>query len=430
MRITEFKQSVPKELIKKGLIFYSTEKDKPHKDSKGRELFFTDSDIKKLVENTNNYLSYSSGIPIFTEHNKDVNNQVGEIDEPLEVRQITEDDINSNPKWEHLLGRWGVFSDSVRIMDDDLIDKINRGLSKTLSAGIDLKNFHIREVSLVGVPAIPNTVLFHDDMGNIVNFNALLLDEALKDKDESGKQRQQAQKIFDTLLDVLDNVKSVSSQDEVEGNMQKDVLIQQNLSQFQNKILEMYKVSKDEQVQNENQSNQTLQKQTSQQNQSPKFNNLQDFVEYSNQLSKENEGNSNMQFYYLNGVPVVGYDDDVSEYGLYGKARYHVKAFGDKLKKGYAKTVAEGRKKRNYDINKKMNRLMSQKNQPKSRMTPENFTNRREALAMKGVKLNSKEAGLVDAMRAVRKPVGLGVGALGAGAAGGYALGRRKRDRR
>ena len=273
MRITEFKQSVPKELIKKGLIFYSTEENKPHKDSKGREFFFTDRDIKRLVENTNNYLSYSSGIPIFTEHNKDVNNQVGEIDEPLDVRQITEDDINSNPKWEHLLGRWGVFSDSVRIMDDDLIDKINRGLSKTLSAGIDLKNFHIREVSLVGIPAIPNTVLFHDDMGNIVNFNALLLDEALKDKDESGKQRQQAQKIFDTLLDVLDNVKSVSSQDEVEGNMQKDVLIQQNLSQFQEKVLEMYKVSKDEQVQNNNQSNQTLQQQTSQQNQTPKFNN-------------------------------------------------------------------------------------------------------------------------------------------------------------
>lgn len=219
----------PNSLTKEGLIFYSTLKDSPHVDSRKVKHDFSPDKIYQLVENTNRHFDMSEvGIPVLTEHKKDVNNVVGFIESPVEARIIDEVYTKGNPKLKHLLGRVGVFVKDVVIRTPEIIDRMKRGLAKTVSAGIDLDSFSIKELSLVALPAIPNATLFSyhgskskSNMKKVKNKNvgysesnyALSLDEAINAGQTLEQQREEALKLFNAFLEVVEDANEINEEE-------------------------------------------------------------------------------------------------------------------------------------------------------------------------------------------------------------------------
>lgn len=220
------------ETIKKGLIFYSTTDDSPHIDSRKVAHDFPPEKVIKLVENTNKHFETTEiGIPVLTEHQKNVNNVVGFIESPLEAKVITEEYTKGNPKLKHLLGRVGVFVSDVKIKSSEIIEKMNQGLAKSVSAGIDLDSFSIKELSLVALPAIPNVSLYSYNTnqsqrkGNMKrnrknylllpkesNF-ALSIDEAMSASQTMEQQREEAQKVFTAFLEVVESANEMDEEE-------------------------------------------------------------------------------------------------------------------------------------------------------------------------------------------------------------------------
>jgi len=231
--LKEVENNDPNSLTKEGLIFYSTLENSPHVDSRKVSHDFSPDKIYQLVENTNKHFNTSEvGIPVLTEHKKDVNNVVGFIESPVEARVIDEVYTKGNPKLKHLLGRVGVFVKDVVIKTPEIIDRMKRGLAKTVSAGIDLDSFSIKELSLVALPAIPNVTLFsyHSNKSNstmtkVKNKNllvskrynetnyALSIDEAISASQTLEQQREEALKLFNAFLEVIEDANSIDEEE-------------------------------------------------------------------------------------------------------------------------------------------------------------------------------------------------------------------------
>jgi len=219
------------ETIKKGLIFYSTTDESPHVDSRKVAHDFPPDKVIKLVENTNKHFETTElGIPVLTEHQKNVNNVVGFIESPLEAKVITEDYTKGNPKLKHLLGRIGVFVNDVKIKSSEIIEKMNQGLAKSVSAGIDLDSFSIKELSLVALPAIANATLFsyqnqNQRKGNMKRNKknylllpkesnyALSIDEAMSASQTIEQQREEALKVFTAFLEVIESANEIDEEE-------------------------------------------------------------------------------------------------------------------------------------------------------------------------------------------------------------------------
>jgi len=219
------------ETIKKGLIFYSTTDESPHVDSRKVAHDFPPDKVIKLVENTNKHFETTElGIPVLTEHQKNVNNVVGFIESPLEAKVITEDYTKGNPKLKHLLGRVGVFVNDVKIKSSEIIEKMNQGLAKSVSAGIDLDSFSIKELSLVALPAIANATLFsyqnqNQRKGNMKRNKknylllpkesnyALSIDEAMSASQTIEQQREEALKVFTAFLEVIESANEIDEEE-------------------------------------------------------------------------------------------------------------------------------------------------------------------------------------------------------------------------
>lgn len=254
----------PNEIIKEGLIFYSTEEGKPHIDSRKNKHNFSPEKILELVENTNKHFNISDcGIPVLTEHKKDINNVVGFIESPMEARVIDETYTKGNPKLKHLLGRVGVFVKDVCIKVPEIVDKMRRGLAKTVSAGIDLDSFSIKELSLVALPAIPNATLFSyhankeakkPNMKKIKNKNllvskgyskesnyALSLEEALNTSQSIEEQREEAMKVFTAFLEVVEDANEIDPEEMASMGIQDpSELIQGAIEDLSNMLAEMF----------------------------------------------------------------------------------------------------------------------------------------------------------------------------------------------
>src|SRR4028118_890052 len=96
--LKEVENDDPNSLTKEGLIFYSTEEGKPHVDSRKKAHDFSPEKIYKLVNNTNKHFEMSEvGIPVLTEHQKNINNVVGFIESPVEAKVIDESYTKGNP---------------------------------------------------------------------------------------------------------------------------------------------------------------------------------------------------------------------------------------------------------------------------------------------------------------------------------------------
>ena len=257
--LKEVENNDPNSLTKEGLIFYSTLENSPHVDSRKVKHDFSPDKIYQLVENTNKHFDMSEvGIPVLTEHKKDVNNVVGFIESPVEARIIDEVYTKGNPKLKHLLGRVGVFVKDVVIKTPEIIDRMKRGLAKTVSAGIDLDSFSIKELSLVALPAIPNATLFSyhkekPNMKKIKNKNllvakgynesnyALSLEEALNSSQSIEEQRDEAMKIFTAFLEVVEDANEINEEEMASMGIQDaSQVIQSAIDDLNARLAEMF----------------------------------------------------------------------------------------------------------------------------------------------------------------------------------------------
>jgi len=267
--LKEVENNDPNSLTKEGLIFYSTLENSPHVDSRKVSHDFSPDKIYRLVENTNKHFNMSEvGIPVLTEHKKDVNNVVGFIESPVEARVIDEVYTKGNPKLKHLLGRVGVFVKDVVIKTPEIIDRMKRGLAKTVSAGIDLDSFSIKELSLVALPAIPNATLFSyygskspkrssyesiPNMKKVKNKNllvakglnesnyALSLEEALNSSQSIEEQREEAMKVFTAFLEVVESANEIDEEEMASMGIQDaSEVIQSAIDDLSARLAEMF----------------------------------------------------------------------------------------------------------------------------------------------------------------------------------------------
>ena len=261
--LQEVENNDPNSLTKEGLIFYSTLENSPHVDSRKVSHDFSPDKIYRLVANTNKHFDISEvGIPVLTEHKKDVNNVVGFIESPVEARIIDEVYTKGNPKLKHLLGRVGVFVKDVVIKTPEIIDRMRRGLAKTVSAGIDLDSFSIKELSLVALPAIPNATLFSyhgnksiPNMKKVKNKNlfskrvssenesnyALSIEEAINSAQTIEEQREEALKLFNAFLEVIEDANEIEEEEMSSMGIQDpSEIIQSAINDLSGRLSEMF----------------------------------------------------------------------------------------------------------------------------------------------------------------------------------------------
>lgn len=128
-------------------------------DNKNRPHIFDRNRLMEIVKNTNAIFNTGYKIPLLKDHQKTTDSVIGELDSPVEIREITEDDISSD-RFRHLIGKLGVFATKVLISSSDAISKIQENLINTISPGIDIVENCIKEISATPIPAIPGMSLF------------------------------------------------------------------------------------------------------------------------------------------------------------------------------------------------------------------------------------------------------------------------------
>lgn len=236
MKITTF--SEPKELVKEGLLFYSSTTAEPLVDSKGNAHNVTPDDIKALAHNTNEYLKLTD-IYVFKEHDRDPETALGLISDSgcFEAKEITEDIATVHPKLKPLVGRWGLFCNNVKLVNENIIDKVSKGLSKSVSIGADLVNKVVKELSITSTPAAAGSSLFSSNKTKITNFNvdttAVTLEEAIQEKEDDEQLKSEAIELLCKFMAVVENIVAMSDEDL--GNYQvasKDELYQSQLEAF------------------------------------------------------------------------------------------------------------------------------------------------------------------------------------------------------
>lgn len=235
MNITTFNES--KELIKEGLLFYSSNENNPLIDSNGISHNISSEDIKELANNTNKYLELTD-IYVYKDHVRDPEYALGLISGSgcFEAKEITEEMATTYTKLKPLVGRWGLFCNNIKLTNEHIIDKVSKGLSKSVSIGADLVKKIVKELSITGTPAAPGSALFSTQLSNITKFMdtaAVTLEEALQTTDDNEELKSEAIELLCTFLSVVSNISAMSDEDL--GNYQvasKEELYQSQLETF------------------------------------------------------------------------------------------------------------------------------------------------------------------------------------------------------
>lgn len=218
------------ELIRKCLVFYEGD----HTDNNNRTHSYPKNRVLTLVDNTNEFLDSGDSIPVLFDHKKTTSNTVGAITGSLEARNITEEDIEElgNPKLRNLVGKLGVFCDSVSLRAKKAITSFTENLVKTVSPGIDFQSDVLRELSIVPIPAITGLALyshFNEEEDN-KSSNAITFEDALKEEESLDEIREEYEHLTDTLWKVICNIHCASR--ETLGESDPALYIYQALDDF------------------------------------------------------------------------------------------------------------------------------------------------------------------------------------------------------
>lgn len=234
-------------LVRSALIFVEGN----HTDNKGRSHQFPKEVVTTICNNTNEYIKRGGTVPILYDHNKTAKQVAGSIDEPLILRPVVESDlpnlVNGN-RLGYLVGKLGIFSDDVKLKDEDAIRLFANDLARTISPGVDMKTLIIREVSIVPTPAIPGLSMYStnisDDIADFTSASPYLgvysLEEAIKEKQSVSSRKKEFIELAELLWDVLLNIRT-----QFYDTAEMVNLVSENLQQYIAKVLEMFNIDKE-----------------------------------------------------------------------------------------------------------------------------------------------------------------------------------------
>jgi hypothetical protein len=207
----EFESNSPDTLVKRALLMVEG----THVDSKKRRHEFPAERIKRIAANTNRFISQFGRVPWQKDHKREQDANIGDLEGPVEVRRITQDDL-PHPDLRHLVGRLGIFTDHLVAKGKDIVEQITAGRIKTLSPGIDTATDIIREVSATPTPAIIGLMTFKRGSDSDAHFKALTMDEAEAEMADLDAMAAEAHELLDMFLKVNECI-VVATEDELQG---------------------------------------------------------------------------------------------------------------------------------------------------------------------------------------------------------------------
>lgn len=195
-------------ISKPALVFVEGE----HTDSSKRTHFFSQDRIKRIVANTNEFFNQGRRIPFQLDHKKDQANNIGDVESNFYTKTISAGDL-PNPLHKHLIGKLGVFVDSIVAKGQEAVQQVVDKNIKTLSPGIDPATESFIEISATPIPAIVGPSLFSqsgEEDDNIILFESSFLGEMkMGSKDAKPKSHKGKAFSFEQLKDLNKNMDEV-----------------------------------------------------------------------------------------------------------------------------------------------------------------------------------------------------------------------------
>lgn len=231
-----------------------------HKDSKKRTHKFDAERIEKIAENTNALFEKGGRIPLLEDHNKSMGSTIGDLASTVEVREITEEDLPEG-KFKHLIGKLGIFADQILIKSKRAIEQAQEDLLNTISAGVDVMDDVIREISVTPTPAIEGMRLFH--RGDNANF-ALTWEQLEQSKENFEEVEEQLEELNKTFSELVENIYKADIE-ELEGYSHNDLLVQA-LQEYMMRVASVIGIEPEEEMEEnesspQQQANQIMQRQ-------------------------------------------------------------------------------------------------------------------------------------------------------------------------
>jgi hypothetical protein len=224
-------EETPQSLSKKGLLLVEG----THVDNKKRKWEFPASRLEQIVKNTNAYFNAGNRIPLLRDHVKTQESVVGDLEDLVEARIITDEDL-PNKRYTNLIGKLGIFANSVAVKATSVIDQVKQGLANTISPGIDMASDVIKEISLTPVPAIGGLSLFNREGST----NALTWEEVDAEEANMDEVKEEYEEYAEKLFKLLCNISTCNT----EGLSEEDKLSYFNaaLSGFASKLYDVFGV--------------------------------------------------------------------------------------------------------------------------------------------------------------------------------------------
>lgn len=234
----EFETDDPNVLVKRALLMVEGD----HIDSAKRHHSFPAARIRRIAANTNAFISKFGRVPWQKDHAKTQDANIGDLEGEVEVRRITPADL-PHPNLKHLVGRLGIFTDSLIAKGQDVIEQINAGRIKTLSPGIDTATDIIREISATPTPAIVGLMTFRRGQDREARFTSLTMEEAEVELADMDALKNDAHDLLDLFLKVNEAILT-ATEDELEGQDPFE-LQAQAISDFVGRLEELMGVTND-----------------------------------------------------------------------------------------------------------------------------------------------------------------------------------------
>lgn len=221
-----------------------------HVDSKKRTHNFTAERIENIANNTNTLFNQGANIPLLADHNKTVNSALGNLESPVYIDVITEDNL-PNKKAKHLLGKLGIFAEEIVIKSKDAIEKVANNIVNTISAGLDISTDTIREISLTPTPAILGMSLYKSHLSNDVDFNdsALTFDDLDAEDKQMEEMEREYQELTEKLWMLTKNIQ-MADDEMLQGN-DPMMLQEQAIQGFLDRFAELIGMNEQEEIEDE-----------------------------------------------------------------------------------------------------------------------------------------------------------------------------------
>lgn len=181
-----------------------------HTDNSGKKHEFTSDDINFFAEATNDFLDEGGRIPWQSDHDKKQESNLGDLENYVVPKIITNDDLPDPKLAGKLVGKLGLFATELVGKGKQVVEQIRSGQIKTLSPGIDIKTGIIREISATPTPAIVGMSIF--SRGGL-GSNATTWEEAESTQNIDETLKEDYENLTETLWNLATNIVGASDEE-------------------------------------------------------------------------------------------------------------------------------------------------------------------------------------------------------------------------